>query len=222
MRPLSGTEDWKIPSPSGRCGGCDTPFHAHESVTAVLELADPLPRRVDWCAACVVAADPTRAIFWRRVVPAGDKSRPTVDYAMLREVFERLIDRPGDVYHRLSYLVALVLVRKRQLRLKAFEQREGREVMIVTRGAEYGDRVVPAPYLSADDLVETRDLLTRLLAADLSEDDLATLAARSEGRNDGAHPAPEASDDGDPSAQVPSQEALSRASDTAEGAAGGG
>lgn len=148
-----------------------------ESVTAVLELADEGPRRVDLCASCTSSRAPSEAFFWRHQLPEGDRAHPVVDYGMLREIFERLLDRPGEVYRRLSYLVALVLIRKRQLRLKTFEVREKREVMIVSRGAGHEDLIVPAPYLSAEDLVDTRELLMRLMAADLPEGDLSDFQA---------------------------------------------
>ncbi|MCB9897092.1 MAG: hypothetical protein H6825_03695 [Planctomycetes bacterium] len=179
---MSGNEDWKIPSSGGCCSRCGEPLRPASHVTAVLELADEGPRRLDLCETCTEQGAPTGSFFWRHQLPEGGRVHAVVDYGMLREVLERLLERPGEVYRRLCYLVALVLVRKRQLRLKSFEVRERREVMVVSRGAGHDDLVVPAPYLSADDLVDTRELLMRLMAADLPEGDLAEFQAEVAGR----------------------------------------
>ena len=113
--------------------------------------------------------------FWTRRRPESAQQRTVVDYAMLRELFGRMLLRDDDVYRRLSYLVALVLIRKRFLRLVGFQRRAGREVMVVTRGAGQPSLDVPAPLLTAEDLLLVRDQLAQLLHADLADHDLPEL-----------------------------------------------
>src|SRR5262245_30706659 len=86
-----------------------------------------------------------------------------------------MLQRGDEIYRRLSYLVALVLVRKRHLRLHGFEVRQGREVMVVSRGAGQPAFDVPAPYLSPEDMLAVREHLSRLLQADFAEGDLPDL-----------------------------------------------
>lgn len=119
-------------------------------------------------------------IFWKRSFPEDGDSRPVVDYIFLQEMFGRMLEREEEIYRRLSYLVGLVLIRKRHLRLKTFGSRDGREVMIVTRGAGQPEQIVPAPFLTAEDMVDTREMLTRLLSADLPDGDLPEPAERAE------------------------------------------
>jgi hypothetical protein len=148
-------------------------LEAGDEVTVVLCLDSDGPQRQDLCANCGKAVgNETDGFYWKRERPADGDSRPVVDYVFLQEMFGRMLEREEDVYRRLAYLVGLVLIRKRYLRLKGFEARDGREVMIVTRGAGQPEQVVPAPYLSAEDMVDTREMLTRLLAADLPDGDL--------------------------------------------------
>jgi len=171
---VSDRDDWKIPAPGERCEACDAPLPAGAMVTAVLELQPEQPRRHDLCEACGDSVENTpQAFSWRHRRPEQGDARPTVDYALLREVFEGLLSRDDRMSRRLAYLIGLVLVRKRHLRLKGFERRDGHEVMIVTRGAGEPELTVPAPHLSAEDLLATRDELMKLMAADLPEDDLA-------------------------------------------------
>lgn len=177
------------------------------------------PERQDLCAACGQTVDEqARAFYWRSTRPTAGESRPVVDYAFLREMFERMLSRAEPVYQRLTYLVGLVLVRKRFLRLKGFEARNGREVMVLARGAELPDLEVPAPHLSADDMLQTRELLKRLLAADLPDsgdpldaelhpDGESQLAAESQGAPQADERASPAAEPGAPSGSATSVEA---------------
>jgi len=178
---------------------------------------DEGPQRQDLCANCgKTVGNQPGGIFWKRAWPADGDSRPVVDYIFLQEMFGRMLERDEDVYRRLSYLVGLVLIRKRYLRLKSFSSRDGREVMIVTRGAGQPEQIVPAPFLTAEDMVDTREMLTRLLSADLPDGDLPEPAERAERSSEageeqrGAEPNsdPEASPDGSGGGQEPSGSAM--------------
>jgi len=183
----STPDAWSIPTRNDRCSRCDSELPVGSRVTVLLDLASEGPRRDDLCTSCGQAVEEDgEAIFWRSERVEDGDQRPVVDYGFLREMFGRLLQRDEPVYRRLSYLVGLVLVRKRHLRLKGFERRDGREVMIVTRSVDSPDLLVPAPHLSAEDMVETRELLRRLLAADLPESEIPTEAPQ--GEADGAEP----------------------------------
>jgi len=164
-------DDWKLPSATERCAACSRELQVGEAVTSVIRLAGQGPGRQDLCASCgqSVGGDPD-AFFWRRRRPPSSQRKAVVDYAMLRELFTRLLDRPGELYARLSYLVALVLIRKRHLRLQGFEVRSGREVMLVSRAAGEPSIEVPAPFLTPEDMLSVREHLNRLLQADLPDD----------------------------------------------------
>jgi len=164
-------DDWKLPTGAGRCSACASELQVGQSVTSVIRLAATGPGRQDLCASCGQSvAGEADVFFWRRRRPEESARRAIVDYAMLRELFTRLLERQGELYARLSYLIALVLIRKRHLRLVAFEQRAGREVMLVTRAAGESAIEVPAPYLTPDDMLSVREHLNRLLQADLPDD----------------------------------------------------
>jgi len=183
-------EDWKLPSAVERCSSCDAVLQPGQPVTSVIRLAAAGPGRQDLCGTCGQAVGgEAEVFFWRRPHPASKTRSAIVDYTMLRELFGRLLERPGELYARLSYLVALVLIRKRHLRLTGFELRGGREVMLVTRGAGEPAVEVPAPYLTPEDMVEVRAHLNRLLQADLP-DDLLAGAGRDESADSDAAPTP--------------------------------
>lgn len=170
---VNPNDDWKIPSREEVCSGCERPLEAGSEVTVRLSFGEQGPQRRDLCASCGEAVgNEADGFFWKRAQPEQGDARRVVDYVFLQEMFGRMLERSEEVYRRLAYLVGLVLIRKRYLRLKGFVTRDGREVMIVNRGAGQPELVVPAPFLSAEDMADTRDMLTRLLAADLPEGDL--------------------------------------------------
>jgi len=170
---VNPNDAWKIPSREEVCSGCSLALDPGCEVTVRLAFGEDGPQREDLCASCGEAVGNEAAgIFWKRAQPEQGDTRPVVDYIFLQEMFGRLLEREEEVYRRLSYLVGLVLIRKRHLRLKGFAARDGREVMIVSRGAGQPELVVPAPFLSAEDMADTREMLTQLLAADLPEGDL--------------------------------------------------
>jgi hypothetical protein len=175
---VSQPDAWKLPRPGDTCAACQQPLLVGMLCTTVVRLLAEAPLREDLCTACgeQAVADP-EICFWTRRRPESGQQRTVVDYAMLRELFGRMLLRTDDVYRRLSYLVALVLIRKRFLRLLGFQRRAGREVMVVTRGAGQPSLDVPAPLLTAEDLLTVRDQLAQLLNADLADHDLPELAA---------------------------------------------
>jgi len=177
-------DDWKLPKRAECCSGCAAELLPEQEVTTVIALAAEGPERKDLCKACGELADSgPDTCFWRRRLPPGGTRRQVVDYALVRELFERMLPRPEESYRRMSYLMALLLVRKRQLKLHGFVARAGREVMVVSRGAGQPEFDVPAPFLAPEDLPALREKLSRLLAADLSEGDL-DLSATSDAASD--------------------------------------
>ena len=175
---MSLTDAWKIPTASRQCAACNAALPVGHLVTTVFRWLPEGPERRDLCETCGQSEENlSDAFFWRRHLPESEARRPVVDYALLRELFTRMLQRGDEIYRRLSYLVALVLVRKRFLKLHGFEVREGREVMVVSRGTGQPSFDVPAPYLSGDDMLAVREHLSRLLQADFAEGDLPDLQA---------------------------------------------
>lgn len=168
---MPGGEDWSLPARRLLCGECERELPAGMLVTSMLRFGADGPDRRDLCEDCGQSVESgADDVFWRHRLPEDESRRLVVDYALLREVFEQLARRTEPLYERLAYLVGLVLVRKRLLRLKGFEVRDGREVMRVQRTAADPEMIVPAPHLEPDQLVETRERLGRLLNSDLPDD----------------------------------------------------
>lgn len=168
---------WKLPAGTDACARCGRTLSPGELITACIRFTAEGAHREDRCETCGRTVEDGDVVFWRARRHDEADRRPVVDYELLREIFETLRTRTDVTSTRLAYLVGLVLVRKKVLRLDTFEVRGGREVMVVRRKRGGEPLEVPAPPMSAENMVEVRDQLGRLLRADLS--DLEGLADRS-------------------------------------------
>lgn len=167
---MSQPDEWTLPGPSPVCHGCGAELPPGSSVTVRLSLAQEGPSREDLCTNCGQSVgEQGDSFYWRTERPEAGSQRPVVDYALLREMFERMLPRQELSYRRLAYLVGLILVRKRHYRLKGFEAREHGEIMLLGQAGGAPDLEVPAPHLNAEDMLATREALKRLLAADLPD-----------------------------------------------------
>lgn len=114
-------EQWKIvrDRTQGGAACCDRPKPAE--AFAVLEL--PSCTRRDLCPMCFdelqrrqSAAAQKPPIFWRLKRKEGDR-QPVLDLVMLRHLFDRLGEEAGERPAALRYFVALLLLRKRILKM---------------------------------------------------------------------------------------------------------
>ena len=102
--PVSLSEEWKIPASADVCGECGEPLPAGEPVTTVFRLSDSGPQRMDLCATCAESVEaPADSFIWRRSRPEPVRRKAVVDYAMLIELFGRLLERSIVVPYAPSY-----------------------------------------------------------------------------------------------------------------------
>ncbi len=173
---MNGADNWDIPNPLETCVSCLNTLAPGASVTTFLSFEEGGPVRQDLCEDCVLAGKEAHGdLYWRRSLPEEGERRPVVDYELLREVFGRLRTRTDTNSQRLAYLIGLVLVRKRYLKLRGFRVRDDREVMVVSKGAGQPEWDVAAPYLEAEDMIAARNQLMRLMDADFDDEDLSRL-----------------------------------------------
>lgn len=96
--------------------------------------------------------------FWMgRLVPPQGKRYQPIDDEMLMECFERLEGQLEPNRVRFRYVVALLLMRRRRLRLEATQPEGGQEVMTM-RCARSGSRcAVVNPGLTDEELATVQD-----------------------------------------------------------------
>jgi hypothetical protein len=115
--PAPPPEDWKISRRGRACSVCQREFRSEEELySGIAELEGRFERR-DVCLPCW-ASKPALFSFWRTRMPRKEQKR-LEDVNAMQEFFKRLLERPTEdpVRHKITYLTALLLSRKRRLKL---------------------------------------------------------------------------------------------------------
>lgn len=102
--------------------------------------------------------------------PKGDK-RPPVDYERLLSVFDALADTDDRQKRLLRYVLALVLVRRRKLRLDDMSRTETGEDRLVLFDRRDGGKTleITAPEAKRDELEQAQLTLNELFDGDIEE-----------------------------------------------------
>lgn len=110
-------EQWKITRDRGRCEKPGCPLAGARSHFVVLELPDCTRR--DLCDSCFAELEggERRPIFWKAVRKGNEDKTQILDLVSLRMLFERLGEEEGEQLAGLRYFVALLLLRKRVLKM---------------------------------------------------------------------------------------------------------
>ena len=107
--------------------------------------------------------------YWRYTVPeAGKKPDIQIDDEVLIDLFERLAtdEKPQRIAFR--YILALVLLRKRKLRLVGREEFEGGELWLLRFKGTDGDPIqVKNPGIAEEEIQDLSDQLGEILQGDL-------------------------------------------------------
>ena len=155
--------DWRIGKRARACGGCaaafpfDTPFHS----AIYLEKEEFLRR--DLCAACFRANPSAPFSQWLTVIPKPEPHKRVFDLGLAAEFLRRLAAEGDPARAALAHLLALLLVRKRLIRLSDLPAKDG----LPRARVEFHDGrdalEIPAPRLSETDVPSLREELGRLL-----------------------------------------------------------
>jgi len=155
--------DWRFGKKGRLCAACgaifpvETPFHS-----AIFLEGESFLRR-DLCAACFKSAPSAPYSHWTTTIPKPEEGKRVFDLGLAAEFLRRLAAEPDPAKGPLAHLLALLLVRKRAIRLLDLPRSE--------RGArarvEFYDGREPleidAPPLTEDDVPALREELAGLL-----------------------------------------------------------
>jgi len=161
-----------VSRPTGVCASTGEALAMNEPAMATLceREEDEGFDRLDYSMAAWNKGDRPDRLFshWRYIVPDSNKKQEIgIDDAVLADLFERLADdeRPQRIAFR--YILALVLLRKRKLKLVGREDAEVGEIWLLqTKGAE-GDKVrVKNPGIAEEDIQDLSEQLGEILQGD--------------------------------------------------------
>ncbi len=143
---MTSAPSWRTGRRGESCAACGRAFAAGESVVSSLHETESPPdadaagdgapafaRRdaCDACAADVTAAAESAAAYswWRWTVPAPEQKRAAFDLGVAREFLVRLLREDEPARAPLRYLLALLLLRKRVVRVDEQFRDERGEVL---------------------------------------------------------------------------------------------
>lgn len=117
MTNTSQAEEWKISKRGRSCSVCQREFRSEEWLTSGIAEVEGRFERRDVCVPCW-DKKPELFSFWKTRMPRREVKR-LEDINAMQEFFKKLLEKPSDDPNRqkVTYLTALLLARKRRIRL---------------------------------------------------------------------------------------------------------
>ena len=161
-----------VSRPTGVCASTGEPLSPHEPAMATLcdREEDEGFDRLDYSIKAWEDGKRPERLFshWRYTVPDGDKKKEIgIDDTVLADLFERLADdeRPARIAFR--YILALVLLRKRKLKLVGRENTDDGEIWLLQCKGVEGEPVrVKNPGIGGEEIQDLSEQLGEILQGD--------------------------------------------------------
>jgi len=124
--------DWKIARRRDRCSRCEAAFEEGTRHLSTLFFQGDSLAREDLCGACFERRDRSLEIFYWATRQHQDRKSLSLDLPTLEQLFLRLEGKEEARIQELRYVIALLLMRKRRLKLVRIV-RDPRETMLLKR-----------------------------------------------------------------------------------------
>ncbi len=125
--------DWKFRRRQGTCGTCEKAFDEGERHASLLEIVGEELHRDDACLACWQGRTGREDLFFWFTRHRAGKRGFQLDMGTLEQLFLRLEGRAEVRLRELRYLLALLLLRKRRLKIDRILRAADGEAMLVHR-----------------------------------------------------------------------------------------
>jgi len=165
--------DYKIGASTRTCHSCGREFAAGDAYYSALVEAGPEAEemfvRRDFCPDCWRPDRDAYFSFWKTRVseppPARQAGPRLVDLGRLMQLFEHLAEADREEARRFRYVLALVLMRKKRLRLVSSRRVAGRrgEELTLRESGSRRRHIVACPVLSEDEIRSVTDRLGDIL-----------------------------------------------------------
>lgn len=124
--------EWKITRRAPRCATCEREFREGERHVSLLSIRGEELSRSDSCTACFQPSpDREDLFFWFTRMSATKKRGLEFDLPTLEQLFLRLEGRTEERIRQLRFVLCLILMRKRRLKLERVSRGEDGEALIV-------------------------------------------------------------------------------------------
>jgi hypothetical protein len=161
--------EWNIQSRAHACEACGHPFADQQPYHTLLFDEAPLLRRLDVCAACAKKADEQRQqagfiSHWQGTyeAPPAQPADP-IQKDTAETLLRKLVELNDPRYAPAAYILAVMLERKRLLKVKEQITRDGRRVFIYEHPKTGDVFAIADPDLHLDQLQEVQHDVAQLL-----------------------------------------------------------
>lgn len=162
-------ETWHITKGADCCCGCGKPFAANRLLySCLLEVGDDFERR-DLCADCWDAGAPANVFCFWRTRHTEAVRKPVIDTAVMTEFFDRLEGTQDDQKRAFRFVLALYLMRRKELKLLEVRRGDDKETLVLQRRAGKQRVEVENPGITEERLEEIASRLSQLLNACLED-----------------------------------------------------
>ena len=170
---------WDVAKTLGVCAGCSQTLQPRqEYYAALVEETGNSPEapeqqtngfvRRDYCDACWERFAPEVFCFWKTHLPQPqEKQRLLVDDAVLLDIFERLAGTDERAKINFRFVLALILMRKRILKYRQTDYRNGQEFWVMGQVREQTRHEVLNPNLDDAQIEEVSEQLSSILRSEL-------------------------------------------------------
>ncbi len=177
-------QDWMMPRRSDRCAVCQREFSVGEVLIVFLYDAPTGYERRDCCATCAAPAEPAPVGSWktRRADPRATAGRATmvIDKPALLSALEQLSDATDVRRLQFRFVLALLLWRKRALKLDGTRDEAGVEYWDFTDSLSNTTHAIARPDLDEAELERLSSELEALIAGGTSGELLSDPSVRAE------------------------------------------
>jgi hypothetical protein len=155
--------DWKIARRGGACSSCERVFDEDEPHVSKLFLREGEPLREDQCQECFAKDTEGEEIWWWRTRHRSGKKRGLqLDLEAIEALFLSLEGKTDPKVGELRYVLCLILMRKRRLKIDRIVRDAEGEAMIVRRPRRKEGLRVAVHEFSPERMDELRARLVRL------------------------------------------------------------
>jgi hypothetical protein len=162
-------EDWEVSRTTGKCAASDRPLAEGEAYYAVLlETPAGLERR-DYSEEAWSGPPEGTFCYWRGRVPIREKKPGTyaVDTAILSQLFVQLEEAASESRQQLRFVLALLLMRKRLLKVDRAVTEEGQEYWLMRMTSDQSIHRVLNPRLEKEQIERLSIQLTAILSGEV-------------------------------------------------------
>ncbi len=121
--------DWKFHRRQGLCVSCGAEFTVGETVFSLLQIEAEELQRGDLCSGCFDRRNEAQDLVWWRTQHAEAKGGIKLDFDAILVLMKTLGEKEGDAPLDLRFLLGLLLVRHRKLKLVGVRSRGQNEFL---------------------------------------------------------------------------------------------